>query len=272
LGTPDYIVKLPQPEQIPATGVLNYRHVKIDSPVPQDAWLAATVVRPGNRKVLHHTIVSAVFEGSGNELGGKGVKIAGWAPGRMPGRLPEGTGIFLGKGAKLDIELHYTTNGTPQTDQTEIGLYLLREKPKTAYKTGMAIKLDFSIPANEPNAQTSAAFVFKRDSLLYTLTPHMHVRGSWMKYEAQYPDGRQETLLSVPRFDFNWQTSYGLAKPVRMPAGTKIICTGAFDNSTKNLSNPDPNKVVRWGEQSWDEMFIGYVGYIEVPAETACEE
>ncbi|MDB6153084.1 MAG: hypothetical protein JWL90_1537 [Chthoniobacteraceae bacterium] len=272
LGAPDYIIKLPQPEQIPATGVLNYRHIKLDSPVPEDAWLAATVVRPGNRKVLHHAIVYAKFEGSGDEPGGTGVKIAGWAPGRQPRRLPEGTGIFLGKGAKLDIELHYTTNGTPQTDQTEIGLYLLREKPKSAYKTGMAIKLDFSIPANDPNAQTSAAFVFQRDSFLYALTPHMHVRGSWMKYEAQFPDGRRETLLSVPRFDFNWQTSYGLAKPLRMPAGTKIICTGAFDNSVKNLSNPDPNKVVHWGQQSWDEMFIGYVGYVEVPVEPACDK
>ena len=268
LGKPDYIVKLPHPEEIPATGVLDYRHIKIPSPVPEDAWLAATVVKPGNRQVLHHAIVYAKFEGSGNDWGAPGVKIAGWAPGRMPGRLPEGTGIFLGHNAELNIELHYTTNGTPQTDDTEIGLYLLHEKPKLVYKTGMAIKLDFTIPPHDPEACSSATFRFEKDSLLYVLTPHMHRRGSWMKYEAVFPDGRTETLLSVPRFDFNWQTSYRLAQPLRVPAGTKIICTGAFDNSDKNPSNPDATKSVHWGQQSWDEMFIGYVGYAELPAET----
>lgn len=268
LGTPDYIVKLPKPEEIPATGVLDYRHVKVDSPVKEDVWLAATVVRPGNRKVLHHAIVYAKFEGSGNDLGGTGVKIAGWAPGRLPGRLPEGTGMFLGKNAKFDIELHYTSVGTPETDQTEIGLYLHRDKPRLAYKTGMALKLDFTIPPNEPEARTAATFKFSKDSLVYTFTPHMHVRGSWMKYEARYPDGRRETLLSVPRFDFNWQTTYRLAEPLRVPAGTEIVCTGAFDNSPGNPSNPDPKKTVKWGQQSWDEMFIGYVGYAELPTRT----
>ena len=264
LGTPDYIVKLPQPEEIPATGVLGYRHVMIPSPVPDDAWLSAAVVKPGNRKVLHHCVVHASFAGAAKEPGGRGVKIAGWAPGRLATRLPEETGLFLGRGAQLDIELHYTTIGTPQTDQTEIGLYLLREKPKLAYKTGMAIKMDFTIPPNEPEASSSATFKFAKDSMLYSLTPHMHMRGSRMKYEALFPDGRRETLLSVPRYDFNWQTSYRLAEPLRMPAGTKILCSGAFDNSAKNPFNPDSTKTVKWGSQSWDEMFIGYIGYAEV--------
>jgi len=269
LGKPDYIIKLPQPEEIPATGVLSYRHIHLDSPVHEDAWLGATVVKPGNRAVLHHCIVYAKFPGSGKDLGGDGVKIAGWAPGRIPGRLPEGTGIFVGKDAKLDIELHYTTNGTPQTDDTEIGLHLLHEKPPLAYKTGMALKLDFSIPANAAEMETSATFRFDHNSIIYTLTPHMHVRGSWMNYEAFYPDGRHETLLAVPRYDFNWQTTYRLTEPLHVPAGTKIVCTGAFDNSPKNPFNPDPGKVVRWGQQSWDEMFIGYVGYAVLPDETA---
>ena len=264
LGKPDYIVKLPQPQEIPATGVLGYRHVKIPSPVPEDAWISAAVVKPGNRKVLHHCIAFATFDGVVKEPGGPGVKLAGWAPGRLAARLPEETGLFLGRGAQLDIELHYTTIGTPQTDQTEIGLYLHREKPTLAYRTGMAIKTDFTIPPNEPEVSSSATFKFARDSILYSLTPHMHMRGSRMKYEALYPDGRRETLLSVPRYDFNWQTSYRLAEPLRMPAGTKILCSGAFDNSAKNPFNPDSTKTVKWGDQSWDEMFIGYVGYGEV--------
>lgn len=269
LGKPDYIIKLPHPEEIPATGVLSYRHIHMDSPVHEDVWLGATVINPGNRKVLHHCIVYAKFEGSGKDLGGDGAKICGWAPGRLPGRLPEGVGIFLGKDAKLDIELHYTTNGTAQTDDTEIGLYVLPQKPALTYKTGMALKFDFAIPPKTSESLASATFRFDRDSIIYTLTPHMHMRGAWMNYEAFYPDGRRETLLSVPRFDFNWQTTYRLAEPLKVPAGTKIVCSGAFDNSAKNPANPDPNKTVRWGQQSWDEMFIGYVGYAELPKDPA---
>lgn len=269
LGKPDYIVKLPRPEEIPATGVLSYRRIRIDSPIKEDVWLAATMVKPGNRKVLHHVLVFASFPGSILQGGLRGVLIAGWAPGRLPNRLPAGTGVFLGGNAKLELEIHYTTNGTAQTDDTEIGLYVLKEKPELAYRTGMAIKLNFTIPPNEPEVRTSANFTFKRDAMLYALVPHMHMRGSWMNYEAVFPDGRKEMLLSVPRFDFNWQTLYRLAEPRRMPAGTKIVCRGAFDNSVKNLSNPDPNKEVRWGDQSWDEMFIGYLGYAELPAAAA---
>lgn len=269
LGPPDYIVKLPEPQEIPATGVLGYRHIKMDSPIPEDAWLSAVVVKPGNRKVLHHTIVYATFPGAINEPGGPGVKIGGWAPGRRPGKLPEEIGLFLGKGAKLDIELHYTTVGSPQTDQTEIGLYVLREKPKYAFRSGMAIRIDFRIPPNAPEIATSATFKFDKDSLLYTLTPHMHMRGTRMQYEAIFPDGRHEVLLSVPHYDFNWQTTYHLAQPVAMPAGTKVICSGAFDNSPENPFNPDPAKTVHWGQQSWDEMFIGYLGYAEQPAAVA---
>jgi len=271
LGTPDYIIKLPHPEEIPATGVLDYRHVLMDSPIHEDVWVTAAVVKPGNRKVLHHAIAYAKFEGSVNEFGGNGVKIAGWAPGRLPGRLPVDTGLFLGKDARFDIELHYTTVGTPETDQTEIGLYVQHEKPRFVYKTGMAIQLNLKIPSHEPEALHSATFTFAKNSLLYTLTPHMHRRGSWMKYEALYPDGRRETLLSVPHFDFNWQTSYRLAEPLRIPAGTKILCSGAFDNSPGNPSNPDPEKTIHWGQQSWDEMFIGYVGYAELPGEKAAQ-
>ncbi len=269
LGQPDYVIKLPQVEEIPATGVLPYRHIRIPSPIAEDVWLDATVIKPGNRKVVHHAIVYAKFPGAINEEGFRGVKIAGWAPGRGPVRLPENTGVFLGKNAQLEVEIHYTTNGTPQTDQTEIGLYVLKKKPEFAYRTGMAIKIALNIPPGEPDARTEANYTFRHDSILYTLTPHMHVRGSWMNYEAIFPDGRHETLLSVPRYDFNWQTAYRFAEPRRIPAGTKIVVTGAFDNSSKNPFNPDPTKQVRWGQQSWDEMFIGYLGYAEIPAPAA---
>jgi hypothetical protein len=101
--------------------------------------------------------------------------------------------------------------------------------------------------------------------MLYDLSPHMHLRGSWFKFEALYPNGKRETLLSVPRYDFNWQHNYRLKEPKRMPAGTWILCTGGFNNSTTNPYNPDAAIHVHWGDQSFDEMFIGFMGIAELP-------
>ena len=272
LGKPDYIVRLPAPETVPATGVLDYRHIKLDSPIPDNAWLAGVSIKPGNRKVVHHVIVRAKYKNSGDDGSGQGAWIAGWAPGYQAERFPEGTGRFLGQGAKLDFEMHYTTMGVEQTDQTEIGLYVLPEKPKLSYQVHAAFNAEFSIPPGEADARTFATFGFKHDSLLYNLTPHMHLRGSWMRYEALYPNGKREVLLSVPRYDFNWQTTYRLAEPKRIPAGSWLLCTGGFDNSAQNHANPDPKKRVTWGDQSWDEMFIGFLGLTELPRETAVSQ
>jgi hypothetical protein len=167
----------------------------------------------------------------------------------------------------LDLEMHYTTMGSAQTDQTEIGLYVLPAKPALAIEDRAALNTDFSIPPGETDARTFGVYGFKRDSLIYGLSPHMHLRGSWMKYEALYPDGNRETLLSVPRYDFNWQTTYRLATPKRVPKGTWLLCTGGFDNSSQNPSNPDAAKRVKWGDQSWDEMFIGFFQASDVPKE-----
>jgi peroxiredoxin len=258
LGKPDYVVRLPKPEEIPATGVLDYRHIIVKSPVPKDAWLAAVDVRPGNRKVVHHVIARMQFKGSRDDGTGRGAFLVGWAPGATSAKFPEGTGKFIAGDTTLDLEMHYTTMGEPQTDQTEIGLYLLPTKPALALDDGGAWNTEFTIPPSERDSTTFATHGFKRDTLIYGLSPHMHLRGSWMKYEALYPNGSRETLLSVPRYDFNWQTTYRFATPKRVPAGTWLLCTGGFDNSPGNPSNPDPAKRVRWGDQSWDEMFVGF--------------
>jgi peroxiredoxin len=268
LGKPDYIVKLPKPEEIPATGVLNYRHILVPSPVTKDSWLGAVDVRPGNRKVVHHVIARMKYKGARDDGSGRGAPLVGWAPGATPARFPAGTGKFIAKDSMLDLEMHYTTMGSPQTDQTEIGLYVLPEKPALALEDRAALDDDFSIPPGEPDARTFGVHGFKRDSVIYGLSPHMHLRGSWMKYEALYPDGSRETLLSVPRYDFNWQTTYRFATPKRVPKGTWLLCTGGFDNSSQNPSNPDPAKRVEWGDQSWDEMFIGFFQASDVPKES----
>jgi peroxiredoxin len=268
LGKPDYIVKLPKPEEVPATGVLDYRHIMVKSPVPQDSWLGAVDVRPGNRKVVHHVIARMKYKGARDDGSGRGSPLIGWAPGAMAARFPEGTGKFLAADAMIDLEMHYTTMGSPQTDQTEIGLYLLPAKPPLALEDRAALNQEFTIPPGETDARTFGVYGFKRDSLVYGLSPHMHLRGSWMKFEALYPDGNRETLLSVPRYDFNWQTTYRLATPKRVPKGTWLLCTGGFDNSPHNPHNPDPAKRIAWGDQSWDEMFVGFFQATDVPKET----
>ena len=268
LGKPDYVLRLPAVEKIPATGVLDYRHIRVENIVPEDCWLSAVAVKPGNKKVVHHVILRAKYSGNGDDGSGRGVMIVGWAPGAFPARYHEGVGRFFPKNARLDVEMHYTTMGAEQNDQTEIGLYVLPGKPKIETHVAAAFNSDFSIPPSETDFRTFATSGFQKDTLIFSLSPHMHLRGSWFKFEALYPDGKKETLLSVPRYDFNWQTTYRLPEPKRVPKGTWILCTGGFDNSSKNPSNPDAAKRVTWGDQSFDEMFIGFMDVADAPAES----
>ncbi|MDB6068316.1 MAG: Peroxiredoxin [Pedosphaera sp.] len=265
LGQPDFMAKLPAPEEIPATGVLEYRHIKVQTSVTEDTWLGAIVIHPGNLKVLHHCIVRVQSHDGSDDGSGRGMFLQGWAPGYRASRFPEGTGRLLPKGAVLDFEIHYTTMGSPQTDQTEVGFYKLPEKPQLALEVHGAYNTEFSIAPNDPDSETFASYAVKADTQLFAMAPHMHLRGSWMRYEALYPNGKRETLLSVPHYDFNWQTSYRLPQPKSLPAGTWIICSGGFDNSPQNPNNPAPASRVAWGDQSFDEMFIGFVETADAP-------
>ena len=254
LGPPDFILRA-RPEQIPATGLLDLRHQILNAPFTNEVWVGALDVKPGNRKVLHHVTLRTIYP---NQTVADAVPIAGWNPGHTSGRFPEGTGKLFRQAVKFHIDLHYTTIGTPQTDQTEIGFYLLAGPPKLPLESRAVWDSDFTIPPGEPDLRTSALTSFDRETLLYDFRPHMHYRGSWFKIELLYPNGQRDTVLSVPRYDFNWQTTYLLAEPKRVPAGTWMLCTGGFDNSALNPGNPDPTKRLHWGDQSWDEMFIGH--------------
>lgn len=266
LGKPDVIVSLPQVEKIPATGVLDYRHIKVKAPFEEDVWIKGVVAKPGNSRVVHHVIVR-VREPGQEQDNPDDAFLIGWAPGAPEMFFPEGTGKFIKKGSILDFEMHYTTSGREEEDQSSIGLYLHKEKPSMQIKTHAAYSLDFEIPPGVSSHTTIAKYVFERDSYLYDLSPHMHLRGSSMKYEALYPNGKRETLLSVPRYDFKWQHSYRLKEPKRMPKGTWIICSGSFDNSARNPNNPNPNIPIYWGDQSFDEMFIGFMDVAAIPRE-----
>lgn len=259
LGEPDLIAPLPKPQTIPATGVLQYRYVDGDFVMPHDAWLRAFVVRPDNRRVVHHVIVRVRYPEGAKGRPEEEVFLTSWAPGNTSPESPAGTGKFLPKGARFNFELHYNTVGKAETDRSELGLYLAKEPPQRLLETRTAENRDFSIPPGEADSRTFAMYPFRRDTLIYDLIPHMHLRGSWFKYEALYPDGKKETLLSVPNYDFNWQTEYRLEQPKRVPAGTWLLCTGGFDNSTRNPNNPDPTKRVKHGLQSFEEMFMGFM-------------
>ncbi len=260
LGRPDYVVTPSHRMQIPATGVVDYITNIVDCPIPTDAWLKGAVVRPDNKKALHHVIVYLDFPaGYAGAERWEEQWLIGWAPGIMPAFFPEGTGKFIPKGTKLRFQLHYTPYGKEATDMTEIGLYLHQQAPAAELRMTGAANFEFNIPPQVANYQTMAVLDFPKDTILYDLAPHLHKRGSWFRYEALYPDGKYEVLLSVPRYNFNWQNGYRFAQPKHVPAGTRILCTGGFDNSRSNPDNPDPTKSVRWGDQSFDEMFVGFV-------------
>ena len=213
LGGTDYIAKLPVPEEVPATGVL-VRHIKVPVPVDEDTWVGAVAIHPGNLKVVHHSIVRVKYPKGGDDGSGRGVWLQGWAPGIRGGRFYPGRHgpSAAERRSVLDIEMHYTTMGMPQTDQTEIGFYKLPGRPKMVLENHGAYNADFSIPPGDGDAETFGAYAVTADSLLFAMSPHMHLRGSWMRYEALYPSGKRETLLSVPHYDFNWQTSYRLTQ------------------------------------------------------------
>ena len=272
LGKPDYVVKFPKAQEIAATGVFDYRFVPVRSPIPTNAWLRAAVVRPGNRKVVHHVLVLVATaqelqsrrfrEGNAGGIDGY---FSAFVPGYEAVPYPQGSGKFLPAGSLLVFQIHYTVIGKPETDLSELGLYLCSEKPSLELKTRSAFNVQFQIPPGAPNAETEAQYTFAKDALLYELHPHMHLRGSWFKYEALYPDGKKEVLLSVPHYDFKWQHLYRLAQPKRLPAGTRLLCRGAHDNSTLNPDNPDAARTVTFGDQTFDEMFIGYFNFTDAP-------
>ena len=272
LGTPDFVARFPKPEQIPATGVLEYRHIKVTAPNAEDAWLGGITIRPGAREVVHHVVLRAKVRGMNDDGSGRGNLIAVWVPGAAPVRFPENTGRFLSKGAQLDIEMHYTPDGAARSDETQIGFYTLPGKPKMPLNTIAAINMDLNISPGGSDSRTHALVAIKKDCTLYSLSPHLHKRGSWMKFEALLPDGRREMLLSVPHYDFNWQTEYYLTEPKQLAAGTWILCTGGFDNSKMNPANPDPAKRVKWGEQSFEEMFVGFMNVANTPKSEATKE
>jgi hypothetical protein len=265
LGEPDLIVNIP-PTDVPASGVVDYQYLQVDNPLDRDVWVSASQIAPGERSVLHHVITTfGEMETEGPRKGRlsrrNGGSLAGYVPGRVGTPLPEGTGTFLPANATIQFQMHYTTSGVATTDHSRMGVYLYDEQPEHTIKRMILADPRLKIPPGAKAHAHTTQRAFRDDVLVYDLLPHSHFRGKAAKFVAQYPDGTEELLLSVPNYDFNWQTTYRLVEPKVMPAGTKIFFTKWWDNSAQNLANPDPTREVPWGQQSWDEMIFGAIGY-----------
>lgn len=261
IGKPDAIISMQEDFTVPATPGKNgipYKYFTAPTNFTEDKWIQAAEARPGNRAVVHHIIVTVAGATQGP---GRMNYLVGVAPGEEPLVLPPGMAKKIPKGAKLTFQMHYTANGTEQKDRSSVGLIFCKEPPKHAVQTASILRLDFKLPPGDGNTKVVSTAKYDKDVVILNFMPHMHLRGKDFEYRVEYPDGKSEVVLSVPRYDFNWQLRYVLAKPLRIPAGSKIVCTAHFDNSANNLSNPDPTATVRWGPQTWDEMMIGWMQY-----------
>jgi mono/diheme cytochrome c family protein len=261
---PDAVFELPAEQTIAPSGVVPYREIEVPTNFTEDKWLQAIEARASNPKVVHHIIVFVrspemqVGERQDFQRLGRGF-LVGFAPGVIPTVLQPGYAVKVPKGSSLIFQMHYTPTGKNETDRSQLGIVFAKEPPQHEVVTATTINGDFLIPAGDPNYQVIAESVIPDNAVLYSMTPHMHYRGKSFEYIAHYPDGKSETLLRVPNYDFNWQTSYILETPARLPKGTRIETIAHFDNSANNKANPDPTKPVRWGEQTWEEMMIGWM-------------
>jgi peroxiredoxin len=270
IGKPDAVFTMPDEVTVPAEAGprgLAYQYIVVPTNYAEDRWVVAAEAKPGARAVVHHIIVYVAERKKGLKKKrnrpdgiGDGFLVA-YAPGDMPLMLGPGQAKKLPKGAFLVFQMHYTPNGVEQDDRSSVGLIFAKAPPKVEVRTRSIAQRRLEIPAGAPNHEVKSVTTFERDVDLLSMLPHMHLRGKDFKYEVEYPDGRKEVLLSVPRYDFNWQSNYRLARPLRLPAGTKIHCTAHFDNSAGNPNNPDPKSTVRWGDQTWQEMMIGFIDY-----------
>lgn len=270
LGEPDLVVQLPEPQHIAATGYFDYTYVDVPSGLTEDKYVRAVDVRPSNREVTHHALVFAFYPRELRDRqpefdGGLEGYFAGYLPGQGPTVFPEGSGQFLPAGSTFQFQLHYNTTGKPETDQTEMAVYFHDEPPALVYGTTSAHNEEFEIQPNDPDSAIAATKWIGRDITLYGMSPHLHYRGSRVKYDVKYPDGSVETLLSVPNYNFDWQTMYTFAEPKAIPAGSVIMAEGAWDNSARNPYNPDPNATVKFGDQTIEEMFVCYFTYTVDP-------
>jgi hypothetical protein len=282
IGKPDVIFEMDEDYPVPARGTIQYEHFYIPTNFSEEKWLKAIEARPGNRALVHHILVFYEAPPDGPRvppaiqpnredsqtpkiervLGNRPPRntglparlLATYAPGTDAQVFPAGTAVRLAPGGTLHFQVHYTANGTAGTDRSKVGLIFAKEPPSEELRPAQFINGRFTIPPGAADHQVSTDVTFLEDATLRGIFPHTHVRGKRWSYTLELPDGTSRPLLSVPKYDFNWQTYYMFREPIAVPKGARIIATAWYDNSAANKSNPDPTVAVKWGDQTWEEM------------------
>lgn len=294
LGKPDAVLEMQEDYPVPAEGTIEYEWFYIPTNFTEPKWIQALEVRPGNREAVHHALVyyranpdkprAPVLQfnqeqmktperrvnGSrlpkGRELPPRRL-IASFAPGIDPQVFPAGTALRLEPGGTIELQMHYTTNGTAGTDRTRIGVIFAKEEPKHEIRASAFFNGTLVLPAGADDVKIDAELSFVQDAIVWGMLPHTHLRGKRWEYRLVLPDGTSRMILAVPKYDFNWQTYYLFEEPLRVPKGSKILSSAWYDNSAKNTFNPDPKAQVLWGDQTWEEM--QYTGLLFSPQNPA---
>lgn len=286
MGQPDAVVSLPVDFPVPATGTVDYTYFVVPTGFTEDKWVQNVEVRAGNSKVVHHIVVEVRPPGvdylAAAKHGepfvpqrkpkphkpdtGQGalevdtIEVAGvYVPGGLPYYLQPGQARLIPAGSDLIFQMHYTTNGKAVTDRSRVGFQFAKQPPGERVVNTLVTNRNLHIPPGAADHAVLAKVTLQADSTLLALFPHMHLRGKAFEYRATYPNGQSETLLNVPKYDFNWQLTYYLQQPKVLPKGTVLECVARYDNSPNNAFNPDAAAEVYWGDQSWDEMLAGFV-------------
>jgi hypothetical protein len=275
IGKPDQVFSPDNAVPVPAKGTVEYQYIIVPTGFTEDKYVQLVEARPSDREHTHHIVafirppkskwfreypIGTAFEPTNAKEGGDGQRefFIGYAPGSVPARTNDGEARVIPAGSDIVFQLHYTTNGTPGEDRPRIGFVYAKERPTMRVQTIAVQKDDFEIPAGDPNFRLDAKLKIDNEVTLVNFFPHMHLRGKAFEYRVIYPTGETETLLNVPNYDFSWQLTYDLAKRRVLPKGTVVEASAWYDNSKSNRANPDPTVIVKEGEQSWDEMFVGF--------------
>jgi hypothetical protein len=283
LGKPDIVIKVPG-FHVPKSGLMTYRYLITGGLFPKDVWVRAAEFRIDQRSVVHHInayargpessylagypkgeIVPATVADRGRRREGERTfdrrqQLIGWEPGYRPMPWLADGAKQIRAGSDIVFEMHYSPNGKEVTDYSEFGIYLAEGAPAERVVAIDTLRdLDLAIPAGESDYVSRASMTLAQPVKLVSVQPHMHRRGKAMEVRVIYPDGRTEQLINVPKYDFNWQTTYVLREPMWLPAGTRLDSVAHYDNSLNNTSNPDASVLVHWGDQTTDEMHIAFL-------------
>jgi hypothetical protein len=277
IGEPDLVLEM-EPYAVPAEGTIQYEWMYIPTNFTEPKYVQAIEIRPGNRKLVHHVLayyranpdrqrtpilgLDPQSEPSARTSGLRPRRtdstpsrlIATYAPGTLPQVLPAGAAIRLEPGGEIELQLHYSTNGTAGTDRTKVGFVFSKDKTPVEIQAGRFLNGKFQIPARATNVRVDAHVEFRQDAKVWGIFPHSHLRGKQWEYRLVMPDGTERMILAVPRYDFNWQTYYMFREPLDAPKGSRIVSSAWYDNSASNRFNPNPDMDVSWGDQTWEEM------------------